>query len=142
MRDPFDLAPFVNAQAEVMPQVLQELAAGRKASHWMWFVFPQLRGLGASPMATFYGLTGLDEARAWLAHPVLGPRLLDCVALVNRAQARTAREILGDVDALKFRSCLTLFAAAAPEQPVFRTALDHFFHGDPDPRTLDLLAAP
>jgi uncharacterized protein (DUF1810 family) len=139
MQDPFDLRRFVAAQAPVMPQVLRELAAGRKQTHWMWFVFPQLRGLGSSAMATRYGITGLDEARAYLAHPLLGARLREGVAQVTAVPARSAAEILGAVDAQKFRSCLTLFAAADPAETCFRAALDRFFEGEADGRTLELL---
>ncbi|WP_431268760.1 DUF1810 domain-containing protein [Dankookia sp. P2] len=130
---------FLAAQAPVIDQVRAELTAGRKRSHWMWFVFPQLRGLGHSAMAQQYGLASLEEARAYLAHPVLGKRLRDCTALVNAVQGRSAEEILGEVDALKFRSCLTLFAAAEPGEGVFRTALDRYYAGAEDPRTLALL---
>ena len=139
MHDPFDLRRFVAAQAPVMPQVLRELAAGRKQTHWMWFVFPQLRGLGSSAMATRYGITGLDEARAYLAHPLLGARLREGVAQVTAVPARSAAEILGAVDAQKFRSCLTLFSAADPAETCFRAALDRFFEGEADGRTLELL---
>ena len=139
MHDPFDLRRFVAAQAPVMPQVLRELAAGRKQTHWMWFVFPQLRGLGSSAMATRYGIAGLDEARAYLAHPLLGARLREGVGLVTAVPARSATEILGAVDAQKFQSCLTLFAAADPTEPCFRAALDRFFDGAADGRTLELL---
>jgi len=139
MDDPFDLRRFIAAQAPVMPQVLRELAAGRKQTHWMWFVFPQLRGLGSSAMATRYGITGLDEARAFLAHPLLGARLREGVALVSAVRERSAVEILGAVDAQKFRSCLTLFRAADPAEPCFGAALDRFFDGEADGRTLELL---
>ena len=139
MHDPFDLERFVAAQEEVMEQVRAELAAGRKQSHWMWFVFPQLGGLGHSAMARFYGISGLEEAAAYLRHPVLGPRLRDCVALVNAVPGQGAEQILGAVDALKFRSCLTLFAAADPDAAVFRAALARFFDGAADARTLALL---
>jgi uncharacterized protein (DUF1810 family) len=139
MHDPFDLARFLAAQAPVIDQVRRELAAGRKTGHWMWFVFPQLGGLGQSAMATRYGLAGLAEARAYLAHPVLGGRLRESVALVNAAGGAAAA-ILGPVDAVKFRSCLTLFAAADPAEPLFRDALARFFGGSPDPRTEALLA--
>ena len=139
MDDPFDLRRFIAAQAPVMPQVLRELAGGRKQTHWMWFVFPQLRGLGSSAMATRYGITGLDEARAYLAHPLLGARLRDGVALVSAVEGRSATEILGAVDAQKLYSCLTLFAVADPAEPCFRAALDRFFDGEADGRTLELL---
>ena len=122
-----------------MPQVLRELAAGRKQSHWMWFVFPQLRGLGSSAMATRYGITGLAEAKAYLAHPLLGARLREGVGLMTAVPTRSATEILGAVDAQKFRSCLTLFAAADPTEPCFRAALDRFFDGAADGRTLAML---
>jgi uncharacterized protein (DUF1810 family) len=134
-----DLDRFLAAQDPVLDQVRAELAAGRKRSHWMWFVFPQLRGLGQSAMAQQYGLASLAEARAYLAHPVLGKRLRDCTALVNAVQGRSAEEILGGVDALKFRSCMTLFDAAEPGDSVFRTALDRYYGGVEDPRTLALL---
>jgi len=139
MADAMDLDRFVAAQAPVLDQVRRELAAGQKRSHWMWFVFPQLRGLGQSAMAQRYGLASLEEARAYLAHPVLGQRLEECTALVNAVQGHSAAEILGGVDAMKFRSCMTLFAAVRPGDSVFRTALDRYFDGAPDPRTLALL---
>ncbi|TDH58339.1 DUF1810 domain-containing protein [Dankookia rubra] len=139
MPDSMDLSRFVTAQDPVIDQVRAELLAGRKRSHWMWFVFPQLRGLGQSAMAQHYGLVTLAEARAYLAHPVLGKRLRDCTALVNAVQGRSAEEILGSVDAQKFRSCLTLFAAAEPGEGLFRMALDRYYAGVEDPRTLELL---
>lgn len=136
---PFGLARFLEAQAPVMPQVLRELSEGRKRTHWMWFVFPQLAGLGRSEMAQHYAIASLDEARAYLAHPVLGPRLQDCTALVNVERARTAHEIFGSPDDLKFRSCMTLFDAARPEAE-FRAALEQFFGGQGCPETLRRLA--
>src|SRR4051794_17257370 len=141
MPDPFELQRFVDAQARNYPQALAELTAGRKTGHWMWYVFPQIAGLGSSPMAQTYALGSLEEARAYLAHPVLGPRLRACVAAVNAVQGRSAHEIFGSPDDLKFRSSLTLFAAAAPQEPLFRTALDRYFQGQLDPRTLQQLAA-
>ena len=141
MQDSMDLDRFVAAQEPVIDQVRAELTAGRKRSHWMWFVFPQLRGLGQSAMAQHYGLVSLVEARAYLAHPVLGNRLRDCTALVIAVQGRSAEEILGSVDALKFRSCMTLFAAAEPGEDLFRMALDRYYAGVEDPRTLELLQA-
>ncbi len=137
--DPFNLQRFVDAQAPVYDQVLRELQAGRKRSHWSWFIFPQLQGLGSSAMATRYAIGSLAEARAYLAHPVLGPRLEECVALVNQVEGRSAEAILGYPDDLKFRSCVTLFSQAAPDRPVFRDALDKYFSGEPDPRTLERL---
>jgi uncharacterized protein (DUF1810 family) len=139
MPDSMDLDRFVAAQDPVIDKVRHELAAGAKRSHWMWFVFPQLRGLGHSAMAQHYGFASLAEARAYLAHPVLGRRLRDCTALVNAVQGRSAEQILGGVDALKFRSCMTLFAAAEPGDSVFRTALDRYYGGVEDPGTLALL---
>ncbi|MFZ4408790.1 MAG: DUF1810 domain-containing protein [Paracraurococcus sp.] len=139
MQDPFELDRFVAAQEPVLDQVRRELREGRKRSHWMWFVFPQLRGLGTSAMAQRYGITSLEEARAYLAHPVLGPRLEDSTALVNAVEERSAEEILGGIDAVKLRSCLTLFAAARPGEGVFTAALARYFGGVPDPRTLALV---
>lgn len=135
-----DLQRFVSAQARDYAQALAELKAGRKQTHWMWYVFPQLRGLGRSAMAQEYGLKGREEAAAYLAHPVLGPRLLACVHAVLGHQGRSAEDILGNIDALKFRSCLTLFTEVAPEEPVFKTALAAFYRGEPDAETLRLLA--
>ncbi|HMM86312.1 MAG: DUF1810 domain-containing protein [Gammaproteobacteria bacterium] len=136
----FDLRRFVDAQAPVAAQVLAELAAGAKTSHWMWFVFPQLRGLGRSATAAHFGIASLAEAQAYARHPLLGARLRECTALLLAAPAgRSARDILGDVDALKLRSSMTLFARADPGEPLYRAALDRFFDGQPDPRTLERL---
>lgn len=132
---------FVTAQDRVYEQVTAELRAGRKQTHWMWFVFPQLRGLGHSPMAERYGLADLHAARAYIIHPVLGPRLVACTRLVNAVGGRSAHDIFGSPDDLKFRSSMTLFAHADPEQPAFRAALDKFYGGIEDPRTLALLQA-
>lgn len=134
-----DLERFVTAQERVIDSVRLELAAGAKRSHWMWFIFPQLRALGRSETARFYGLAGLEEARAYLAHPVLGPRLLECVGLIDHVQGKTALQILGSPDELKFRSCLTLFAAI--RRSPFEAALNHYYAGAPDPLTLELLDA-
>jgi uncharacterized protein (DUF1810 family) len=139
MADSFDLDRFVHAQQPVMVQVRKELAAGRKMTHWMWFVFPQLAGLGSSPRAQFYGIVSLEEARAYLAHPVLGHRLVECTELVNRVTGRTAYEIFGNPDDLKFHSSMTLFSLAAPGEAVFAAALDRYFEGGKDRRTLELL---
>jgi uncharacterized protein (DUF1810 family) len=128
---------FVEAQAPVIDQVRRELAAGRKRTHWMWFIFPQLAALGRSPTAQFYGLASLAEARDYLAHRVLGPRLVECTGLVNQVQGRTAHDIFGSPDDLKFRSCMTLFAAIQPAP--FEDALRKFYGGAPDPLTLGLL---
>lgn len=136
--DRFDLQRFVDAQASVYAQVRAELAAGRKASHWMWFVFPQLRGLGRSATAQHYGLASAAEARAYWAHPLLGRRLAECTELVLAVDGRSAHEIFGSPDDLKFRSAMTLFAQATGA-PLFARALLKYFDGRPDPRTLDLL---
>ena len=136
-----DLERFVEAQGPVFDTVRRELAAGRKASHWMWFVFPQIAGLGTSPTARFYALASLEEAKAYLAHPVLGSRLAEATRLVLGAGGRTANAIFGSPDDLKFRSSMTLFAAADPAEPLFRQALERFYDGEPDARTLNLLEA-
>jgi uncharacterized protein (DUF1810 family) len=120
----------------VFDRVRAELGRGRKASHWMWFVFPQIAGLGRSPMAGRYAIASLEEARAYLAHPVLGPRLRECARLVNAVEGREIDEILGYPDDMKFRSCMTLFAHATADDAVFRAALDRYFGGQEDPATL------
>jgi uncharacterized protein (DUF1810 family) len=135
-----DLERFVVAQAPHIDTVKAELAAGRKRTHWMWFVFPQLRGLGHSQFAWHFGLASADQARDYLAHALLGPRLRECVALVLTVPGRTAHEIFGSPDDLKLRSCLTLFREIDGADGVFGRALDQFFDGDPDPQTLRLLA--
>jgi uncharacterized protein (DUF1810 family) len=132
------LQRFLDAQEPVIDIAMAELRAGRKRSHWMWFVFPQLKQLGRSGTAKFYGIEGLQEARDYLAHPVLGPRLLACTEAILRHAGKTANAILGSPDDLKFRSCMTLFSRAAPEQPLFKTALDTFFVEE-DSLTVDLL---
>ena len=133
----FDLARFTSAQAGVYDQALAELKAGRKRGHWMWFIFPQIAGLGSSPTAQRYAITSLEEARAYLADPVLGPRLIDCASALLTVEGRTAEEILGYPDDLKLRSSMTLFGRAAPEIHVFREVLDRFYDGKPDPQTLN-----
>ena len=135
--DPHDLTRFTDAQAPAMERVLVELRAGRKASHWMWFVFPQIAGLGRSETARFYAIHSRDEAAAYLAHPVLGPRLVECTRLMNAVQGSTAEQILGHVDAMKFHSCMTLFATIDPGQPDFTEALRRYFGGAADEATLD-----
>ena len=137
--DPYDLQRFVDAQAPVMPRVEAELRAGRKTSHWMWFVFPQLRGLGRSAMAERYGIASLDEARAYLAHAVLGQRLRECCSLVLAVQGSSAHEIFGSPDDSKFRSSLTLFRHAAPDEQLFADCLRRYYNGVEDPATLALL---
>jgi uncharacterized protein (DUF1810 family) len=138
-RDPYDLERFVDAQAGVYAQALGELRAGRKRSHWSWFVFPQLRGLGRSAMAERYGIDSLDEARAYLAHPVLGARLRECVAALAEQAGIGPVRVLGETDAVKLRSCLTLFGEASGGDPAFVDALAMHFGGEPDPATLALL---
>ncbi len=123
-----------------MASVRRELSAGRKQSHWMWFVFPQLRALGQSPTAKRYGIASLTEAQAYIAHPVLGPRLVECTKLVQAIHGRSVRDIFGSPDDMKFRSSMTLFTRAQPGTPEFDDALDQYFDGVPDQRTLDLLA--
>ncbi|HUO54778.1 MAG TPA: DUF1810 domain-containing protein [Rhodoblastus sp.] len=139
--DPFQLQRFVAAQDGVFDRVREELRAGRKRSHWMWFIFPQIAGLGVSPMAQFYALASLDEARAYLAHPLLGPRLRECAELVLRVEGRSLLDIFGDPDRMKFRSSMTLFERAAPLEPIFAAALDKYCGGLRDPATLDRLGA-
>jgi uncharacterized protein (DUF1810 family) len=140
--DPYDLQRFIDAQDRVYETALAELRAGSKQSHWMWFIFPQLRGLGLSPIAHLYGLVSLDEARAYLHHPLLGARLHQCVdALAPWATRRSAEQIFGAVDAVKLRSSLTLFDKIEPNGP-FDEGLTAFFNGVPDERTLALLNAP
>lgn len=136
--DPFDLSRFVTAQEGTITQALSELRAARKRSHWMWFVFPQIAGLGSSPMAQRYALASLDEARAYLAHPILGPRLRDCTDATLAAQG-TAHDIFGSPDDMKFRSSMTLFAQAVPDETLFPRALDRFYGGERDRRTLEIL---
>lgn len=134
------LERFVDAQRDTFDDALEELRDGRKRTHWMWFVLPQLRGLGHSAMAERYGLADADEAMAFVAHPLLGPRLLDCVRALLAHRMRTAEEILGGIDAMKLRSCLTLFMHVAPEVPEFAQALQQFYKGEEDPRTVQLLS--
>jgi uncharacterized protein (DUF1810 family) len=139
MPNAFGLQRFLDAQTPQVADVLAELRRGRKLTHWMWYFFPQLRELGVSSKAQFYGIESLDEAIAYLDHDVLGPRLRECVALMNTHRNKTAEQILGSVDAMKFRSSLTLFARASGDEAVFIEALDRYFGGRPDQRTLDLL---
>jgi uncharacterized protein (DUF1810 family) len=137
--DTFALERFTKAQDPVYARVVSELRRGRKRSHWIWYIFPQLRGLGMSATSQRFGIGGLDEARAYLAHPVLGLRLVECVELMLSHRGTSAEAILGRLDALKFRSCLTLFAEAAPADTVFTLALERFFGAIRDPLTLGLL---
>jgi uncharacterized protein (DUF1810 family) len=132
--DPFDLERFVTAQDErgVYAAALAELRRGRKTSHWMWFVFPQIRGLGLSAMSRKYAIESVAEAAAYLRHPVLGPRLIECTEVVAQTRGRTADEIFGGIDAQKLHSSMTLFLHAAPDEPVFRAVLDRYFEGTTD----------
>jgi uncharacterized protein (DUF1810 family) len=139
MTDAFDLQRFVDAQAPVYPRVVAELRRGQKQSHWMWFIFPQLAGLGHSPMAQRFAIRSRDEAVAYLGHGVLGPRLRECTALVNAVEGRTIRKILGSPDDLKFCSSMTLFGAVSSD-PAFAAAIEKFYGGMPDRKTMDLLA--
>jgi uncharacterized protein (DUF1810 family) len=130
-----DLDRFVTAQQGVYTGVLDELRAGRKVGHWIWFIFPQIAGLGHSAMSQLYAISSLDEARAYLAHPVLGMRLRECAAIVLATTGRSALEIFGSIDAMKLRSSMTLFQRAAPEEPVFGQVLERFYDGRPDDAT-------
>ena len=140
MSDPHNLKRFVDAQAPVYAQVCAELAAGRKRSHWMWFIFPQIKGLGVSPTAQFYAVASRAEAEAYLAHPVLGPRLRECTQLVLDVAGRSAHDVFGSPDDLKFRSCVTLFGDVAADNALFQAALRKYFNGEPDRRTIEILA--
>jgi len=135
------LTEFVSTQEAVFEQVVSELTAGHKQSHWMWFIFPQLAGLGTSQMARKFAIGSLEEARAYLRHAVLGPRLKECTRLMLAAPHSDAGAILGYPDDLKFRSCMTLFRAAEPGEPLFQAALEKFFAGESDSLTLELLDA-
>jgi uncharacterized protein (DUF1810 family) len=134
--DPFDLQRFVAAQAPVYERVRTELRNGRKQSHWMWFIFPQIAGLGHSAMAQRYAISSLLEAEAYMTHRVLGPRLRDCTQLVVQVNGKSAYDILGSPDDMKFHSCMTLFAHAAPQEALFAAALDKYFDGSEDHATV------
>lgn len=140
MTEPFDLQRFVDAQAPVYESVLQELRAGRKRSHWMWFIFPQMQGLGGSLTSFKYGIASRQEATAFTNHAILGSRLRECTSMVMAIEGRTAEEIFSYPDYLKFRSCMTLFEQSAESPQLFRDALLKFFDGKPDERTLALLS--
>jgi uncharacterized protein (DUF1810 family) len=137
--DPFALQRFVDAQQPVYAQVTAELSAGAKTSHWMWFIFPQLKALGRSATALHYGLVSRDEALAYWQHALLGPRLAECSTLVLDTRGRSALQIFGSIDAMKLRSCMTLFEAVAPEAAVFAQVIERFHAGQRDPLTLALL---
>jgi len=137
--DPYDLQRFLDAQAPAIAQVLAELRGGKKRGHWMWFVFPQIAGLGRSEMARKFAIASLDEARAYLAHDILGARLRECAALIIAVEGRTVEEIFGSPDDLKFRSSMTLFARAVPQEAVFKAALQKIFGGQEDRATLEMV---
>jgi uncharacterized protein (DUF1810 family) len=139
MQDPYNLSRFVDAQDPVLQEVLAELRHGRKTSHWMWFVFPQIQGLGYSATARHFAISSLQEAKAYLDHPVLGQRLIECTRLVNAINGKTVHEVFGSPDDLKFRSCMTLFAHAAPAPNTFEDALQKYFSGRGDQQTLALI---
>ncbi|HYL74531.1 MAG TPA: DUF1810 domain-containing protein [Bryobacteraceae bacterium] len=139
MNDPYHLQRFVDAQNPVFEEVCSELRAGRKESHWMWFVFPQLKGLGRSWMAEEFGISSLAEAEAYLQHAILGPRLRECTRLVNSVVGRSVEQIFGSVDSMKFRSSMTLFAQVVPGNEIFVSAIAKYFEGKADRRTLELL---
>ena len=140
MDDRFQLQRFVDAQQPVYAAVLSELRSGRKRSHWMWFIFPQVAGLGHSATSRTFAVSSLAEAGAYLAHPTLGPRLRECAALVGSIEGRSIEQIFGHPDDLKFHSSMTLFARAAPQEPIFASCLQKYFSGQPDARTLALLS--
>ncbi len=133
--DSYDLQRFVDAQAHTYDQALADLRAGQKRTHWMWFVFPQIAGLGRSGMAQRFAISGLEEARAYLSHPTLGRRLVECARALTGLDTDDPERVLGSVDAQKLRSSMTLFASAAPDEPVFREVLDHYFAGTEDDAT-------
>lgn len=137
--DPYNLDRFVQAQSSVFDRVLQELRAGMKTSHWMWFIFPQIKGLGRSPISIEFAIASRQEASAYLHHPVLGPRLRECTQLVLQVQGRSVEQIFGSPDDLKFQSSMTLFAQVSPDDDVFVRALQQYFGGVPDQLTLDWL---
>ncbi|QSN62793.1 DUF1810 domain-containing protein [Caballeronia sp. M1242] len=136
MGDPFNLQRFVSAQESIIDEARAELSAGRKRTHWMWFVFPQIAGLGHSPMAQRYAIQSLAEAQAYLAHPVLGARLVELTRIVNGVEGRSVEDIFGYPDHMKFHSSMTLFARAAPDEPLFEETLRRHFDGQPDEATL------
>jgi uncharacterized protein (DUF1810 family) len=137
--DPFDLQRFVDAQRAEFEAARSELRGGMKVGHWIWFIFPQIKGLGQSWMSQRYAISSLTEARAYLQHPVLGPRLRECTQLVNSVKGRSIEEILGDIDAMKFRSSMTLFAKAGDDSQIFLDALQKYFAGEFDPLTIQRL---
>jgi len=138
-KDPYNLRRFLDAQDPVYAQVCSELRAGSTRSHWMWFIFSQIQGLGYSPLAKKFAISSVDEAKAYLDHPILGARLKELCRLVNRVEGRSIEEIFGYPDDLKFRSSMTLFAHAASDDQIFRDALEKYFNGEDDPATVERL---
>ena len=138
--DPYNLSRFLKAQGPVYEQALAEIRAGRKRTHWMWYVFPQFAGLGHSPTSVHYAVASSDEAETYLAHPILGPRLIECAEAVLENEGRSASDIFGSPDDLKLRSSATLFAAVAPDGSVFHRIIDKFFDGEQDVRTIELMS--
>jgi uncharacterized protein (DUF1810 family) len=138
-RDQYNLERFVSAQDSIYAEVLSELRAGMKTSHWMWFIFPQIRGLGRSPVSVEYAISSREEAAAYLQHPVVGPRLKECTQLVLDVENRSAEEIFGSPDDMKFRSSMTLFAQVSTDDDIYARALQQYFAGVPDQLTLDRL---
>jgi uncharacterized protein (DUF1810 family) len=136
MADNYNLQRFVDAQHSVFDSVIAELKQGRKRGHWIWFIFPQLKGLGHSANSEFFGIASVQEAAAYLEHPVLGRRLIECTQLINAIEGRSAEDIFGDIDAIKFRSSMTLFAKATPNNQIFLDALTKYFAGESDPLTV------
>ena len=139
MSDPYHLQRFVDAQNPVFEQVCAELRQGRKVTHWMWFIFPQIKGLGSSPTAIQFAISSLQEAEAYVRHPILGPRLRECSRLVTLVEGRSINHIFGYPDHLKFHSSMTLFASTSCENHIFKDALQKYFGGEPDPLTLERL---
>ncbi len=139
MKDPFNLQRFIDAQDEVFEEVCAQLRNGRKISHWMWFIFPQIKGLGRSPTADMFAISSREEAEAYASHPILGIRLLTCTRLVNSIEGRSIHQIFGDPDDLKFRSCMTLFAEIRKDNRPFLDAIGKYFGGEFDLRTLERL---
>ena len=141
LADHFNLQRFVNAQESIYDDVIAELRAGQKTSHWMWFIFPQIQGLGVSSTSREFAISSTEEAKAYLAHPVLGQRLTECCQLVLQVKGKSARQIFGSPDDMKFRSSMTLFANAAPDVEIFQSALSQYFAAGPDPLTTRAIAA-
>lgn len=139
-QQPYDLQRFIDAQQPVFDRVIAELKQGRKRGHWIWFIFPQLKGLGHSSNSEFFGISSLQEAAAYVQHPVLGPRLMQCTELVNSVEGSSAEDIFGEIDAMKFRSSMTLFAKAAPDNQIFADAIGKYFGGRLDGLTINRVA--